>query len=71
MLNLAGNQLETVGHLTGMQALTELNLRRNRIRTVVRRMFSVSIGIILYINIYIVICLKYISISSILCELYI
>ena len=51
MLNLAGNQLETVGHLTGMQALTELNLRRNRIRTVVRRMLSVSIRIILHINI--------------------
>ena len=35
VLNLAGNEITCVSNLTGLQALTELNLRRNRITLVV------------------------------------
>ena len=35
VLNLAGNRIEFVDNLQGMNALTELNLRRNQIRSVV------------------------------------
>lgn len=36
VLNLAGNEIACVSGLTGLQALAELNLRRNRITLVVR-----------------------------------
>lgn len=39
VLNLAGNQISNVDNLSGMDSLAELNLRRNRIRTVVRGEF--------------------------------
>jgi len=48
VLNLAGNIIDTVGCLRGMNSLTELNLRRNMIQTVVRRFFSHASG--LYVN---------------------
>ena len=35
VLNLAGNNITCVSGLTGLQALAELNLRRNRITNVV------------------------------------
>ena len=35
VLNLAGNAIGHVGNLHGMDSLTELNLRRNHITTVV------------------------------------
>lgn len=35
MLNLAGNQIVLVDSLSGLDALAELNLRRNKIRAVV------------------------------------
>ena len=35
VLNLAGNLIDYVDMLSGMDALTELNLRRNRIKTIV------------------------------------
>ena len=35
MLNLAGNDIAHVNSLIGMDSLTELNLRRNKIMTVV------------------------------------
>ena len=35
VLNLAGNAIEKVHNLAGLDALVELNLRRNRIRSLV------------------------------------
>ena len=35
VLNLAGNHIVHVDNLAGMDSLAELNLRRNRIKTVV------------------------------------
>ncbi len=45
VLNLAGNDLTCVSSLAGLQALAELNLRRNRITHVVR---IVSVNAVLY-----------------------
>ena len=36
VLNLAGNEIVHVSSVSGMRALAELNLRRNKICTVVR-----------------------------------
>ena len=39
VLNLAGNEIVNVCNVSGMKALAELNLRRNKISTVVRMYF--------------------------------
>ena len=39
VLNLAGNEIVNVCNVSGMKALAELNLRRNKISTVVRCMY--------------------------------
>ncbi len=36
VLNLASNELSSVSNLEGLGSLTELNLRRNKVATVVR-----------------------------------
>ncbi len=43
VLNLAGNVIDHVDNLGGMDALTELNLRRNHIRTVVCTKYIVTL----------------------------
>ncbi|PIK57165.1 hypothetical protein BSL78_05917 [Apostichopus japonicus] len=41
-VNLAGNEISHVGNLRGMESLTELNLRRNKIITVVSKETAMS-----------------------------
>lgn len=42
VLNLAGNDISCVANLSGLQALAELNLRRNRITSIVSYMYTQS-----------------------------
>ena len=43
MLNLAGNEIVNVCNVSGMRALAELNLRRNKICTVVCKSSIVNV----------------------------
>lgn len=44
VLNLAGNHIVHVDNLSGMDSLAELNLRRNKIKTVVCIMLKCNVG---------------------------